>query len=167
MNSNNIILIGFMGSGKTSFGKWISKNKAMTFLDTDECIVKRQKRSINEIFAKEGEEYFRDLETNLIKEMVSNIDNTVISVGGGLAVREENRVMLKQLGTVVYLRTGIDELVKRLSADTTRPLLKGGDLRNKIESLMDKREALYLDAADVIVDTDNRQFKDMYESIFG
>ena len=75
--------------------------------------------------------------------------------------------MLKQLGTVVYLRTGIGELVKRLSADTTRPLLKGGDLRNKIESLMDKREALYLDAADVIVDTDNRQFKDMYESIFG
>lgn len=154
-----------MGSGKTTFGEWISLNKKMDFLDTDECIVKRQKRTINEIFATDGEVFFRNLETELIKELTESTNNTVISVGGGLPVREENRKILKQLGTVVYLRTTQEELVNRLKADTQRPLLKGGDLREKIQSLMNSRESLYLDAADVIVDTDNRKFEDMYNSI--
>ena len=161
---NNIILIGFMGSGKTTFGRWISTSHSMKFIDTDEYIEKKYNKLIKDIFRESGEEAFRNMETQAVRELADSSDNCVISVGG-LPVRDINRRLLKELGIVVYLKTEVDELVKRLSKDTSRPLLAGGNLREKIESLMTAREALYKDAADVIVKTDGRRFEDMYADI--
>lgn len=168
----NIILIGFMGCGKTTFGKWLSDRQQMDFLDTDELIEKIEKRSINEIFATDGEGYFRELETKVLRMLLGEEDSeyrliksTIISVGGGLPVREENQVLLHKLGKVIFLDTTVDELVKRLSGDTTRPLLKGDDLRGKIESLMEKRLDIYDDTADIIVGTDGKNLNEIFEDI--
>lgn len=162
---NNIVLIGFMGCGKTTFGKWIAKHHGMDFIDTDDYIEFVQKRSINEIFADQGEEYFRDLETQTIKKLAESVNNSVISVGGGLPVRECNRALLKKLGKVVFLDTSIDELEKRLSKDTKRPLLAGGKVRDKIEALMRARKDIYESTADCIITTDNQSFEAMYDNI--
>ena len=103
---DNIILIGFMGCGKTTFGTWIAKNKKMDFCDTDALIVEKEKKSINDIFSENGEPYFRELETEIVKDLIKSRHNTVVSVGGGLPLKPENRELLKKLGTVVYLQIG-------------------------------------------------------------
>jgi len=165
----NIILIGFMGCGKTTCGEWIAKNKQYDFIDTDAYIVDKEKRSIQEIFEQEGEPYFRELETLVLKELLESAGTVqrVFSVGGGLPVTEANRPLLKQLGQVVYLRTSIDELERRLKKDTTRPLLKGGSVREKIEALMTKRKEIYEQTADIIIDTDGKEIVQIYEEITG
>lgn len=165
MNKDSIVLIGFMGSGKTTLGKWIAREHGYTFIDTDDMIEEQQCRSISDIFASEGEEYFRNLETEVIKNIADKEDKVVISVGGGLPVREVNRGLMRRAGKVVYLKTSIDELERRLKGDTKRPLLAGGDVREKITNLMDKREALYLDAADITIDTTGRTFEQIYNMI--
>ena len=162
---NNLVFIGFMGCGKTTLGKWISQNVSMTFYDSDEYIESKQNREIKEIFATEGEKYFRDLETETIKEMNEKFSNSVISVGGGLPLREENRELLKQLGIIIYLRTTQDTLVKRLGSDTKRPLLAGSDIRSKIMELMIQRESIYENTAQIIVDTDDRTYGQIYNEI--
>lgn len=162
---NNLVLIGFMGCGKTTLGRWISQNANMAFYDTDEYIESKQNREIKEIFSTEGEEYFRDLETETLKEMTEKFSCSVISVGGGLPLREENRELLEKLGIVVYLRTGEDTLVKRLGNDTKRPLLVGIDIRSKIHELMLQREYIYENSAKIIVDTDDRTFEQIYNEI--
>lgn len=161
MKSNNIILIGFMGCGKTTFGKWIAAYSHMEFADTDEIIEGKEGRSISDIFSSDGEEYFRSLETLVIEDMIGSCRNTIISVGGGLPVREINRQLLKKLGTCVYLRTSKEELVRRLRQDTTRPLLKGGSLEKKIDELMAARENIYQDASDLVLDTDGMSMEAM------
>lgn len=163
--NGNIILIGFMGSGKTTFGKWISEKHGMKFIDTDEYIENKQGRLIKDIFRESGEEVFRDMETAAVRELIDNTTNTVVSVGGGLPLREINRKLLRQLGCVVFLDTSVDELVRRLDKDTSRPLLAGGDVRQKIESLMQARMEYYKEAADLIVTTTNNSFTDMYNTI--
>lgn len=150
---NNIILIGFMGSGKTSCGREVAKLSGRDFCDTDELIERQQKMSISNIFEKYGEPYFRELETALVKSLRGK-EIGVLSVGGGLAVTEGNGALLKQIGTVIYLRAGIKCLVERLRGDDTRPLLAGGTIEEKITSLMKIRESAYIDASDVIIDTD-------------
>ena len=85
--NGNIILIGFMGSGKTTFGKWISEKHGMKFIDTDEYIENKQGRLIKDIFRESGEEVFRDMETAAVRELIDNTTNTVVSVGGGLPLR--------------------------------------------------------------------------------
>lgn len=165
-DNKNIILIGFMGCGKTTFGKWIEQNRTRRFIDTDDFIVEHQKCSINDIFAEHGEEYFRNLETDCLRRLLSEkISDTVISVGGGLPLREENGRLLKKLGTVVYLRARVDTLVKRLSHDNTRPLLAGGNVEQKITELMQKRADIYETRADIIIDTDDGSFEKMFERI--
>lgn len=168
----NIILIGFMGCGKTTFGKWLSDRQQMDFVDTDEFIEKLEGRSVKEIFATEGEEYFRRLETRVLRMFLGEegeehrlCKSTVISVGGGLPVREENQILLHKLGRVIFLDTSVDELVRRLAGDETRPLLKGGELRERIESLMEARLDIYDDTADIIVGTDNRTLNQIFEDI--
>lgn len=165
LDHGNIILIGFMGSGKTTFGQWIAANYQMGFCDTDELIEQQQKRTIKEIFAREGEEFFRELETQTICTLRTTLSNTVISVGGGLPMREKNRELLHQLGFVVYLEASEAELVRRLQSDHTRPLLAGGNLPDKIHSLMQAREDIYKEAADMILHTDGQKFQDMYRQI--
>ena len=139
---NNIVLIGFMGSGKTTFGRWVSRRHNRKFYDTDEYIEKKQNTTISEIFAMKGEEAFRDMETETVKELSDTLDNCVISVGGGLVLREVNRELLRKLGTVVYLKASEEELCKRLSKDTKRPLLQGGFTRRYIT--LWSREKIYI-----------------------
>ena len=157
----DIILIGFMGCGKTSVGKRISRMGGLTFVDTDDMIIAAEGgRSINDIFAKEGEPYFRDLETKMLERLLGTADSEerrVISVGGGLPVRPENRTLMRRIGTVIYLQADVQTLVERLRMDTTRPLLQTGeDPETRIRSLMQQREHLYLDAADISVSTGGR-----------
>lgn len=162
---DNIVLIGFMGCGKTTFGKWLAAHTGKNFCDTDDYIEQKQKKRIKDIFASEGEEYFRALETAAARELCDSCENTVISVGGGLPLRKENRRLLKQLGLVVYLQTTPEELVRRLRQDTTRPLLAGGDIEERIHTLMEVREAIYNEAAQLVVDTDGKKFEEMYHQI--
>lgn len=136
----------------------------MSFVDTDEYIEKKTRKKISNIFADEGEGYFRDLETSVLGELMDRAD-TVISVGGGLPVRQENRRLMRELGTVVYLRAAKETLLKRLSGDTTRPLLAGDNLEERIDKLMAARKEIYLDAADVIIDTDGKTLEEIYNEI--
>ena len=162
---NNIILIGFMGSGKSTIGTYMEE-KGYVLIDTDECIEKDMGIPISEIFATKGEAYFRNLETECIRALIEkNTDKAVVSVGGGLPMREENQVLLKELGKIVYLRATVDTLVGRLTGDTKRPLLKGGDLKQKITDLFAKREETYENLADVIIDTDNCSLEEIYTGI--
>ncbi len=153
----HIILIGFMGSGKTTIGKRLAKATGWTFTDTDERIEKAQGTSISAMFAERGEQYFRDLETDMLKTLQSEEEPLVISVGGGLPVRAENRKLMRELGKVVYLTADVETLMHRLRGDRTRPMLQSGvSLKDRIEELMAARGALYEDAADVKVATDGK-----------
>lgn len=152
----NIILIGFMGAGKTTVGKFLSREKEMLFVDTDDRIVSEQGRTIPEIFSEEGEEHFRNLETELLRRMQEDTYNAVISVGGGMPVRPENRRLLQELGCVIYLSATKETILERVKSDGSRPMLNGGDLISKVECLMKEREAFYRQTAHVDVRTDGR-----------
>ena len=165
MKKNNVILIGFMGCGKTTVGIRLSYRMRRIFEDTDKLIEKKQQREIKEIFAAEGEGFFRELETQLLSELEQTISKRVISVGGGTPVREENREILKQLGTVVYLRIRPDTVYERLQNDTTRPLLQGDDPKGKICELMEKRKDAYESCADIIIDVDQLSIEEILEQI--
>lgn len=161
--SKNIVLVGLSGSGKTTIGMILSKKSNYMFTDTDEIIVKLQNRSINEIFAENGEEYFRDLETDVIKE-VSTQGNQIISTGGGIVLRQENLTNLSRNGIVFYLKTSVDTLIKRLEGDSSRPLLKTKDIKKKLENMLNIRGNLY-EKADVIIETDKMSAEETSEEI--
>ncbi len=153
---NHIILIGFMGAGKTSVGKRLARHRGIGFTDTDDRIVESQKMPVSQIFADFGEPHFRRLETETLEELLQEKEQLVISVGGGLPMTPANQPLLQKLGTVVYLQAGVDTLMKRLRKDTTRPLLQGGDLRKKITDLMQAREATYEKVSDLKINTDGK-----------
>lgn len=153
-HGKNVILIGFMGSGKTSVGLKLSYRLRMPVEDTDKMIERREGRSISEIFAEEGEEAFRQKETALLRELTERKQKVIYSVGGGTPVRPENREILKKLGTVVYLRIRPETVYERLKDDTTRPLLQCENPLQRIRELMESRKDAYADCADVIVDVD-------------
>lgn len=140
---DNVILIGFMGSGKTTIGKVLAQQLEMDFLDTDELIEKEEGKTIREIIKNDGEEKFRILENNLLKNM--RLTNTVLSTGGGMPCFFENMRLLKKLGRTIYLETSVFDLEKRLRKNfENRPLLTN-DLNNII-SLFKVREPVYLQA---------------------
>ena len=157
LGATNIILEGFMGSGKSTVSEILSDKLDLELIDTDEAIEEAEGRKISDIFAQDGEEAFRDMETGLVEMMVSDhMRETVISLGGGLPVREKNRELLKKVGKVVYLRTAPETVYDRLKGDDTRPLLKSEDPLARIKELQDKRGKIYEEAADIIVDTDGK-----------
>lgn len=164
---DNYILIGFMGAGKTSVGKLLAEKTGKRFLDTDDLIVQQIGLSINDIFAQHGEQHFRDLETNLLKALCDTAHGTVVSVGGGLPMRDENRVYLKKLGKVIYLSNSEATVIKRLKNDTTRPLLKGSkdEVKEKVHNLMASRKPLYEDAAHHVIQTDKLSKEEVVEKI--
>ena len=122
--NNNIILTGFMGSGKTTAGIRLSYRLRLPLLDTDKWIEKEEGRTISEIFALQGEETFRKMETSALRTLLELEGEQIISTGGGLPMQEENRELLKKLGTVVFLRIKPETVYDRLKGDNTRPLLK-------------------------------------------
>lgn len=162
---DNVILIGFMGCGKTSVGIRLSYSLKRTIIDTDKWIEKKQNMTVSEIFAKEGEQAFRQMETDCIKELINTADRQIISTGGGLPVKEENHVLLKALGRVYYLKVTPETVYERLKDDTTRPLLQGADPKARIEELLLKREPLYEKCADVIIEVSDKSFDEIIAEI--
>ena len=162
----NIILIGFMGCGKTSVGKRLAESGNMEFLDTDEWIEEKEKKTISDIFATQGEAAFRNMETDCLKQLLEYKEkNFVLSVGGGLPIREENRKLLSMIGHVVYLKASPDVIYKRLRNDKTRPLLQGMNPRGRIFDLMSARKNYYEGAAEYIIEVDDKDFTEIVEEI--
>ena len=157
--------MGFMGAGKTTIGKMLAKILGYKFVDTDEWIEKEQERKISDIFAEDGEAVFRDMETDLLKRLQGREERFVLSIGGGMPVRVENRALLRELGTVIYLKTSKEEIVRRVSGNKNRPLLQGGDLEEKVTFLMNAREDIYLETAHVEVITDGKTPSKVVEEI--
>lgn len=147
-----------MGSGKTTLGESLAEHFGMELIDTDKEIEKRENRSIADIFSSEGEAYFRGLETELIKEL-KNRENLIISLGGGLAANRVNHPYLKEAGRVILLECSVEETLRRISGDATRPLTAGG--REDIVERYNKRKPIYEEVADIVVDSSgdiNRTF---------
>ena len=163
----NIVLIGFMGCGKTSVGIRLSYRLRRTFLDTDKHIERKQGRSISDIFATDGESVFRQMETDCIKELIETAGSSpqIYSTGGGTPIKEENRELLKMLGTVIYLKVSPEVVYERLKNDTTRPLLQTENPKARIEELLAARKESYESAADVIIEVDNKGFEEIMEEI--
>ncbi len=150
----NIILIGFMGCGKTSVGGKLSRAFGWRFLDTDQLLEEEFGCTISEFFDREGEEEFRCRETQLLKRLCSEPEEMIVSTGGGMPLRTENAALLKQLGTVFYLKASEEATIARLAGDTTRPLLAGDGREEKIRRLLGERAPKYAAASDYIIETD-------------
>lgn len=166
LGATNIILEGFMGSGKSTVSELISDKLELELIDTDEAIEEAEGRKISEIFEQDGEEAFRDMETGLMEMVISeHMRETVISLGGGLPIREKNRELLKRAGKVVYLRTSPETVYDRLKGDDTRPLLKSENPLARIKELQDERGKIYEEAADIIVDTDGKSPEEVANEI--
>ena len=161
----NVILIGFMGCGKTTVGLRLSYRLRRPIIDTDKEIEKEEKRTISDIFATDGEAYFRDRETACLRKLTESVNNQIISVGGGLPLREENRRLLHELGQVFYLRAKGETIYERLKGDTTRPLLQVDDPLKKIETLIRERDPYYRAAADVAITVDGKSFSQILDEI--
>ena len=165
--AENYVLIGYMGAGKTTVGKALAQKSGKKFVDTDDLIVKQMNLSINDIFEKYGEVYFRDLETKLLENLCNSGDGLVISCGGGLPIKEENRPYLKRLGKVVYLNVNEADIIRRLRNDTTRPLLRGPkeEVKLRIREMLEKRDPIYREVADVIIKTGRMKVPEIVDKI--
>ena len=151
----NIVLIGFMGAGKSTISDFLRTVFAMEIVEMDQIIAERQGMSISDIFETYGEEYFRDLETNLLIEMQSRT-NVVISCGGGVPMRERNVVEMKKNGRVVLLTAKPETILERVKDNHDRPLLEGNKTVPYIAQLMEKRREKYEAAADIVIETDGK-----------
>ena len=160
-----IVLMGFMGAGKTTIGRELARSLSCDFIDTDAQIEAEQGRKISDIFEKEGEQTFRDMETELLKHLLERTDCFVLSIGGGMPVREENRELLRKIGMVVYLKTSKEEIIRRVSGDKSRPLLQGGSLEEKVTALMAAREDIYKETAHKEVVTDQKRIDQIMKEI--
>jgi len=147
-----IALIGMPGSGKSSVARQLARRLHLPMVDTDDLIESRECRSIAEIFAAEGEAYFRDLEEAVIHE-VTQREAVVISTGGGAVLRRANRMALRERCHVFYLRASPDELHRRLKRTTHRPLLQVPNPAARVRELHAARDPLYREAAHYVVDT--------------
>ena len=165
MKRETIILIGFMGSGKTSVGLRLSYKLRVPVEDTDKLIERREGCTINEIFANQGEGYFRQQETALLQELADKKRKGIFSVGGGTPIAPRNRELMKQLGTVVYLRVRPETVYERLKWDTTRPLLQCENPLERIRELLESRKEAYESCADIIVDVDDMEIDEIQEVI--
>ncbi len=159
---DSIYLIGFMGAGKTTIGKELGRYLQLPVFDTDEEIVKSEKRSINLIFEQDGEMFFREQETNTLRQLLH--ERAVITTGGGIITRKENCQLLKENGLVFFLFATPEEIMKRLEQDKSRPLLKG-DKKQKITELYEERMSLYKDTADFVIDTTGKKVDEIVKEI--
>lgn len=157
-----IVLVGFMGVGKTSVGKDLSERLNLDFFDTDIEIEKRY-GSIESIFENFGEEYFRNIETNTLNNIIKK-DNIVISTGGGIVLR--NSEVLKKIDKVIFLDSTIENIYKNIKNDTNkRPLLKNCNVKEKIEELLNKRYSLYESVSNLKIKTENKTIYEISEEI--
>ena len=152
----NIVLIGMMGSGKTSVGKQLSKLLSYEFVDTDKCIERKQEMSITDIVNFKGEEYFRSIESDMIS-VISKNSNTVISTGGGCILKPENIKNLKENGNIWYLKCSMNEINKRIRRNDSRYLL----YNTSINKIYDDRKNLYEQYGDYTVDCFEKSIHDI------
>ena len=156
----NIYLVGLMGAGKTSVGRFLAKRLGKTFYDCDHEIEKRTGVKIPVIFDIEGEQGFRARETAVLRELTA-LDEIVLATGGGAVVSADNRRRLANNGTVVYLRASPADLWQRTRNDRNRPLLQTADPHAKLEQLFAERDPLYREIAAVIVDTGSQSVRNL------
>ena len=160
----NIVLIGFMGTGKSTISAYLTEQFGMEAIDMDQVISEREGMPISRIFEIHGEEYFRNAETNLLKELQTK-KNVVISCGGGTPLREENVVEMKKNGKVVLLTAKPETIFERVKNNHDRPLLENNKSVEFIEELMLKRKDKYIAAADIIIETDNKSKQEICDEL--
>ena len=153
MTKKNLILCGFMGSGKSTVGKLLAEKLGTKFVDTDIYIEQLEGMTIPQIFEKHGEEYFRTKEREVCKEL-SQLKRTVISTGGGTLLNDENMKIMKQNGVIFLLNVSSRTVLTRLRADNTRPLLQRDDKEKAVKMLLSSRTPLYNRAADYVIDAE-------------
>ncbi|MGM0535135.1 MAG: shikimate kinase AroK [Pseudomonadota bacterium] len=151
----NLILVGPMGAGKSTIGRLLAAELSRDFFDSDHEIQARCGADIPWIFDVEGETGFRDRETLMIRELTRH-EGVVIATGGGAVLREENRRMLRECGTVIYLLTTVEQQLRRTAKDRNRPLLQRGDREQLLRDMFARRDPLYRATADLVVRTDRR-----------
>lgn len=161
---HNIVLIGFMGTGKTTVSEQLSKMYGLEIIDMDQTIVERESMSISELFRIHGEEYFRTLETRLLVELQSK-ENVIISCGGGVAMRERNVLEMKKNGKVVLLTATPETILERVKDNEDRPLLENRKSVEGISELMEIRRSKYEAAADIIIETDCKTVEEICKEI--
>ena len=162
--SNNIFLVGPMGAGKTTIGRQLAKKLSKRFYDSDHEIEKRTGADIPLIFEIELEEGFRKREAKVLAELVE-LDNIVLSTGGGAVLDVDNRRKLKEHGKIVYLKSSPEKLLKRTAGDKRRPLLQGDDKLTRITAILSEREPLYIELADEIIETDKLSIKQILQTV--
>ena len=161
----NIFLIGFMGTGKSTIANSLKRKYDMQVVDMDSEIEKNQGKAISEIFAEEGEEYFRDLETQLVMDLQRR-DNVVVSCGGGAVLREKNVQEMRKSGKIILLQATPETILERVKNSHNRPLLEGNKNIDFIKELMSKREDKYNSAADIVVSVDARAVEDIADEVY-
>ncbi len=147
----NLVLIGFMASGKTSVGRRVARRLGYHYLDTDKFIEGELGCTIAELFQTKGEPHFRDLETRLAHRLAV-LTNSVVATGGGMPITPGNMETLRKAGVVVFLKADVNEIIARLERDTRRPKVQGGDLRATVERLYSERMLVY-SQADIVIPT--------------
>ena len=161
----NIVLIGFMGSGKTTTGLRLSYKMKMPVEDTDKLIEQDAGKSISRIFEEDGEPYFRQLETAVLEKIRDRNYGRILSVGGGTPMKSVNRKLLRECGEVVYLRVQPETVYERLKTDTSRPLLQCDNPLAKIRTMLQERNTAYEECADIIVDVDGLNTDEVAEKV--
>ncbi|MEA3485673.1 MAG: shikimate kinase [Candidatus Aerophobetes bacterium] len=159
----NIVLTGFMGTGKSVIGKKLAQRLGMGYLDTDEIIEKREKCKIFQIFEEKGEGYFRKIETQVVKK-IAGWDNYVIATGGGVVLKEENMAALRKNGLIVCLSADLETIWNRTAKNQRRPLLNCKNPKKRIESLLKERQPYY-QKVDFAIDTSKLNNVEVVERI--
>lgn len=155
----NIVLIGFMGSGKSSIGRLVAGQLGFNFVDTDALVVEKAGMEISAIFKEHGEAYFRDLESSVLASLAGR-EYCVISTGGGIILRPDNRALLHQLGLVVLLMANEEVLFERVSRNTRRPLLQTENPRETLHTMLASRRSLYEEASQYTLDTSEMEHRE-------
>jgi len=159
----NLYLVGFMGSGKTAVAKEIAESTDLKYIEMDELIEKKEARSINDIFKDSGEDYFRKVEKEALKE-ISLADNQVVSCGGGVVIDEANVNLMKDSGVLICLQARPDVIYKRVKNNKDRPLLNVENPQVKIEELLRIRRPYY-QKANYIIETDNLSVQQVAQEV--
>nr|WP_312514472.1 bifunctional shikimate kinase/3-dehydroquinate synthase AroKB [Massilia sp.] len=162
--NNNIFLVGLMGAGKTTIGRLLARKLNRRFIDSDHEIEARTGATIPWIFEIEGEACFRKREADVIRDLTAQ-DGLVLATGGGAVLNPESRALLAERGTVIYLRASIGSILQRTSHDKNRPLLQTADPRAKLEELLEQRDPLYREIADLVIDTGRPNVQSMVQTI--
>jgi len=162
---NNIILVGPMGSGKTTIGRRLSERLSLDFFDSDHEIVNTTGVSIDHIFDVEGEKGFRARESDVLKKLC-NMPSIVIATGGGAVILKDNRELMKKASSIIYLSSSVDQILRRTAKSKTRPLLeKSNNRRKTITDIIEARDPLYREVSSHIIDTNGKKLNEVIDEI--